>query len=311
MLTIQIITGFVFVMNIAMVISGQSVCSNFCSSLGMTMSNPGKSCHDIYQINKASRGRSEDYWINTTSGLHQVYCDMDLECGGHKGGWMRIAHFDTSEGDSCPSQWSLITTAGANQKTVCLTGLNSNCDSPIYTTYDTRYSKICGQLKGYQKGNTNAFGYTNTKSFNSFYVDGVVIALTSPRKHVWTYAIGFSDDFVGIDDTRAQWNCPCAAVPGTDPPTFVGDHYYCESGATGDVRDDQATANNDYYTSDPVWDGLGCNHADNNCCANPNLPWFFRQFAVPQTGSIEVRSCVSEGIANEAILLERLELYVQ
>ena len=69
-------------------------------------------CDDIlYQINKASRGVSGNYWINTTTGVHQVYCDMELECGGHvhKGGWMRIADLDTSRGDDCPSGWTKIT----------------------------------------------------------------------------------------------------------------------------------------------------------------------------------------------------------
>ena len=46
---------------------------------------------------------SGDNWINTTTGVHQVYCDMELECGGHKGGWMRIADLDTSRGDDCPT----------------------------------------------------------------------------------------------------------------------------------------------------------------------------------------------------------------
>ena len=63
----------------------EKVCSSFCSK------NPGKSCDDIYQINKASRGMSGNYWINTITGVHQVYCDMELECGGHKGGWIRGA----------------------------------------------------------------------------------------------------------------------------------------------------------------------------------------------------------------------------
>ena len=64
----------------------EKVCSSFCSSLGMLQFSPGKSCADIYQINKASRGVSGLYWINTTSGLHQVNCDMELECSGHKAG---------------------------------------------------------------------------------------------------------------------------------------------------------------------------------------------------------------------------------
>ena len=81
----------------------EKVCSSFCSSLGLLQTNPGKSCDDIYQINKASRGMSGNYWINTITGVHQVYCDMELECGGHKGGWMRIADLDTSRGHDCPS----------------------------------------------------------------------------------------------------------------------------------------------------------------------------------------------------------------
>ena len=88
----------------------EKVCSNFCSTLGMLQSSPGKSCDDIFQINKASRGVSGNYWINTTTGVHQVYCDMELECGGHKGGWMRIADLDTSRGDDCPIGWTNITT---------------------------------------------------------------------------------------------------------------------------------------------------------------------------------------------------------
>ena len=93
-----------------LVVAQGSVCSNFCSSLGMLQSSPGQSCGDIYQINKASRGASGNYWINTITGVHQVYCDMEFQCGGHKGGWMRIADHDTSRGDECPSGWVKITT---------------------------------------------------------------------------------------------------------------------------------------------------------------------------------------------------------
>ena len=96
---------------------------------------------------------------------------MELECGGHKGGW----------------------TIGLLQKGVTV---------GFYATENGR------------------------KSMN---VDGVSITLGNPRKHVWTYATGFSDD-----GNFAGYNCHCAAVPGPDPPTFVGNHYYCEVGDTGE-----------------------------------------------------------------------------
>ena len=100
----------IFSMAGAMIVAEEKMCSSFCSSLGMLQSSPGKSCAKIYQINKASRGVSRLYWINTTSSLHQVNCDMELECGGHKGGWTTIANFDTSKGDSCLVGWTNITT---------------------------------------------------------------------------------------------------------------------------------------------------------------------------------------------------------
>ena len=71
----------------------------------MLETNPGKSCVDIYQINNATRGVSRDYWVSTTT-------DMKLEYGGLIGGWMKIADYDISRGDNCPSGWSKTTANG-------------------------------------------------------------------------------------------------------------------------------------------------------------------------------------------------------
>ena len=125
-------------------------------------SNPGRSCDDIYKINKESRGASGDYWINTTTGLHQVYCDMELECGGHKGGWMRIADLDTSRGDDCPTGWTKFTTPNdpVHPVTNVCTAPNNNagCHLSGYTVDGVTYYKICGKVRGYQKTTTDAFG---------------------------------------------------------------------------------------------------------------------------------------------------------
>ena len=278
----------------------EKVCSTFCTTLGMLASSPGRSCDDIYQINKASRGVSGLYWINTTSGIHQVYCDMKLQCGGYKGGWTRVAQFDTSQGDPCPSGWTLITTPGANPRNVCRSGDFIGCHSTIFTTYNTSFYKICGQMRGYQKGNTNAFGFVAGDSIDVAYVDGVSITLGDPRKHVWTYAIGVSDSGAQPDHRY----CPCAAIRGFDPPSFVSDHYYCESGDTG--------GNNEraYYTTDPLWDGLDCS-VSVNCCAHPDMPWFSRQFTKAQETFIEARICRNQAFSNEDALVEMMELYIQ
>ena len=192
------ISSVVVIFTIAgpVVTAEEKVCSSFCSSLGMLQSSPGKSCADIYQINKASRGVSGLYWINTTSGLQQVNCDMELECGGHKGGWTTIVKLDTSKGDPCPSGWTKITAPGDSPKVVYRSGNDAgSCYSAIFYTYNIIFNKICGQVKGYMKGTPNGFYSTkyDTKSINDYYVDGLSITLGNPRKHVWTYAIGLSD----------------------------------------------------------------------------------------------------------------------
>ena len=46
---------------------------------------------------------------------------------------------------------------------------------------------------------------------------------------MWTYAVGTSEIYGKV--------CPCAGVPGSIPPSFVGEHYYCESGNTGPYKD--------------------------------------------------------------------------
>ena len=116
---------------------------------------------------------------------------------------------------------------------------------------------------------------------------------------MWTYAVGLSDDY-----NYPHYNCPCAKNPGPDPPTFVGSHYYCESGDTGTF---ELTP---LYNSDPLWDGAGC-LSENSCCYDAGLPWFFRQFPVTTTGDIEVRICRDQAFADEGVAVEQLQLYVQ
>ena len=81
--------------------------------------------------------------------------------GGHKGGWTRIVKFDTSKGDSCPSGWTKITTPGDPAKDVCRSGDSGGCYSTTFTTFNVTFSKICGLVKGYQKGSNLGFWATS------------------------------------------------------------------------------------------------------------------------------------------------------
>ncbi|XP_065913690.1 uncharacterized protein [Dysidea avara] len=276
---------------------------------GFDGDHPGLSCADIHYKNPESHGKSGNYAIKTDH-LSFVYCDMELECGGTKGGWMRIADINTSRGDQCPSGW-----VKSSQHHSCKPTSNAaGCYSTIFDTLSTSYNEVCGKIIGYQKGTMDGFypsarahgRFTGTyqpdtasRSLDGVYVDGISVTLGSPRKHLWTYAVGLSDAF-----NYTPYNCPCAKYPGPDPPSFVHDHYYCESGNNGSSNP------NKLYTEDPLWDGAGC-PPENSCCYQPSMPWFYRQLPKAENGNIEVRMCRDQHVHVEDVTVEQIELYVQ
>ena len=268
---------------------------DICSSFGLDANLPGASCADIYSKNPTSHGRS-GYYVVKTDHLFFAYCDMELDCGGTKGGWMRIADIDTSRGDTCPSGWN-------SYNSYCTGGFAAGCYSTHLSTNSTSYSKVCGKIVAYQKGNMDAFyssADSTSESLDTIYVDGISITYGNPRKHVWTYAAGASED-----GNYSSYNCPCAKYTGPDPPTYVADHYYCESALS-----DRKPVTSGFYTDDPLWDGAGC-PSENSCCYNAGLPWFFRQFPTTTTGNIEVRICRDEQFSNEGVGIEQIQLYIQ
>ena len=275
---------------------------------GLRTDNPGNSCRDIYDKNPESRGNSGEYIIKSDR-LHFVHCDMELDCKGHKG-WMRIADLNTTRGDDCPNGW----VKNAAYKSLCMGSPPANCYSTIFSTVATRYTKVCGKAKSYQTGSMDAFyphahangdlsvytpDVTVSRSLDGLYVDGISITTAKPRKHIWTYAVGTSDN-----DGNYKTNCPCAVHPGPSPPTFVGNDYYCESGNTDSYQGDKL------YSGDPLWDGSQCS-SENSCCSRADMPWFFRHFITKQQANIEVRMCKDQGFVDEGLGVEQLQLYVQ
>ena len=269
------------------------------NKLGTTC-HPAKSCREIYDYNIASRGHSGYYWINNTDNILKVYCDMELTCGGITGGWMRIANIDTTEGDDCPSGWSKVT----QPSPLCRgSGDAAGCYSAKFSNNKAQYHSICGKLRGYQQGTPAAFlaDFAPSDSIDGPYLDGVSITVGNPRKHVWSYAVGFSK----LHNTSPyKYNCPCAKYPGANPPVYVGDHYYCESGSNS------SSLPWTFHESDPLWDGHGCPAGD-DCCSTLGAPWFYRHFTEPEGGAVEVRICRDEVYSNEATLLEQVQLYIQ
>jgi len=263
-------------------------------TLGMSEANAANSCNEIYQRNPTSRGSVGQYWIATDEGLFKVTCNMKLKCGGIEGGWMQVVDIDMNRDENCPGTWNKTTTP----RRLCL-GYVAGCVSAHFYVKGVSYEHICGQAKGYQKGHTNAY-QSRLQSIDKAYVDGISITIGSPRKHVWTYAVGLSDDY----NYGGHSNCPCATYPGPSPPAFVGNDYYCESGDVGTFY------YNPYYLSDPLWDGNGCG-SNNGCCAQIGMPWFYRKLPINVCKDFEVRICKSVDHDNEDIAVESLELYIK
>ena len=268
---------------------------------GMTPSHPADSCADILHYILASQ--SGYYWVKDINGYsHKVYCDMNISCGGVIGGWMKVAALDMTDiNTQCPG--SLRQHSDYNKRTC---RVNSGaCSSVIFHTNTIAYSKVCGKIKAYQCGSTDAFQPSiSNPSINSNYVDGISLTCGNPRKHIWTFAAAL--DEVG---TLPPNNCPCTNLnqenSATPPPDFVGNDYFCDTGSSIIFR------NGWCYSDDPLWDGDGRGLLNTCCICSFNNPrWFYKQLSQPKTDDIEMRVCRDQEMANEDIRVEMVDIYV-
>ena len=155
----------------------------------------------------------------------QVYCDMENERCGSKG-WTRVAHVDMSSDKSCPGDLIFIS------RPICTCGgpTTKGCASANFSTHGMNYSKVCGRLRGYQVGITNAFfPYVNGRRRTHLILDGVLISHGKTQKYIWAYTTGYGKVINrGHHDTKSY--CPCInPFTGIVPP-FIGNDYYCDSG---------------------------------------------------------------------------------
>jgi len=271
------------------------------------MNYTGSSCEDIFSNNPETRDKEGYYRINDNQ---WTLCNMtsgDIPtCAGVGGGWKRIVSINISAGDECPSGWREETNTESGIRFCRFdTDTGSTCTSALFSTNGTSYQRVCGRAKGYQKGETLAFHGDSASSqaaIDDSYVDGLSITYNSPRQHIWTYAVGSFDN--RTDDDFTVYNCPCALNGGTDPPSFVGNNYYCESGVNHGYGSYE-----DYHFSDPLWDGSGC--IISHCCDTPNQPWFYRDLNTATTSNLEARLCSVGEPFRRFVMIVELELYIQ
>ena len=220
------------------------------------------------------------------------------ECGGTYG-WRRVVYLNmTDPTTNCPSGWQLAT---YDSKRLCgkVSSGAFSCDSVLFPVTGGDYTSVCGSVRAYQYGGTDAFeSYHDGRAttIDSAYVSGVSLTHGSPRQHIWTFAAGIAEDRPSRDDA-----CPCDATISIRIPPFVGGDYFCESGVN-------SGSFSGFHPDDPLWDGSGCT-TSSSCCSFNNPPYFTKQLTNPTSDDIEARLCRLSTADDSPI--EFIELYVK
>ncbi len=217
------------------------------------------------------------------------------------GGWTRLANLDMSDSTvDCPTGFTLV--EGGGVRACGRPGNVGSCESIKFPSKGISYSQVCGRVVGYQYASTDAV-YIRSPPFNdinSYYVDGVSIAIGYPRKHIWTMMSGISDSIFSLANCICNTPSPASTQ---QLESFIGDDYFCESGNPG-------YWSYKLYSNDPLWDGDGCGSQEGNCCSVPGLPWFHKIINAT-TDYLEVRVCGNQAPQDEDAPISLYEIYVK
>ena len=228
-------------------------------------------------------------------------------CNITSANWRRIAYFDTTQGHSCPTGLRTVTNTTTNQTACGRTSTSAGCASFKFHIFMS-YTNICGRVRGYQENTPEGFHHhtLTNKRIDGPYATGILFTQGSPRKHIWSYVVGGSENQEYFPSFNMLFLCPCARstphINSSDVPDFVGNHYYCESGHNG----------TSYHLGgviweDPLWDGQGCHNPGNQCCNR--YGWFHRQVQA-SSEYIELRICSDREYTNEDVPIDQFEIWV-
>ena len=179
-----------------------------------------------------------------------IYCHMGKLCNS-TGGWTRLAYLNMSlPTENCPSGFQMYNTGGV--RACGRVNVNTDCLPVIFPSNNISYSEICGRVVGYQHASTDAIDprFGDHNDIDGHYVDGISITRGSPRQHVWTFMSGLQDE----GTNNRNLNCPCSVGATVPVQSFIGEHYFCESGNPSYY----AWSYNTLYIQDPLWDGQNC-----------------------------------------------------
>ena len=197
--------------------------------IGLSYNYTAEGCEEIVRNNPQSTNGW--YWVRDSSdnSIKRVYCYPSGHTSCGEGVWMRIGYFDMTQTLSeCPSPLEMFT---ENNKKYCRRPRpSSRCTSVYFDSLSQQYTEVCGMVEGYQYGHLGGFQHSNaSKTPDDYYVNGISITHgSSPRCHIWTYAVGLNANPDSGYATTSQCLCAVAGTNSTLPP-FLKDDYYLDS----------------------------------------------------------------------------------
>ena len=226
-----------------------------------------------------------------------------FSCGDTEG-WRRIAYLNMTEpGATCPAGWQVTRFSNAACGRVNPTALS--CDSVVFPLNEVEYSQVCGRIRAYSYGGSDAFyAYNrNTSTIDEAYLSGVSITHGRPRQHVWSFAAGLSEG-------NPTWptSCPCDATIPIRIPHYVGDDYFCESGVNTPWEKVESVT--ELHMGDVLWDGQNCSQ-NSTCCDLNGPPYFTKSLPGKTMDDIEARICLYDTSQWDNFAVEFLEFYVK
>ena len=145
---------------------------------------------------------------DTVSNILQNTVSSLPECG--EGNWYRVVNL-SAPSDGCPSPWVLLNiqdTSGCGK----VRG-DEGCTSVFFSTGGLSYSAVCGRITGRAGGARLVDALSFQSDIDDPYVDGVSITYSTPRTHIWTFALG----------GRLPTRCPCSTSTRSYPQlSYIG-----------------------------------------------------------------------------------------
>ena len=215
-------------------------------------------------------------------------------------GWKEVVNVTYSHpGVECPDEWqdNGYDIKGCGRTSISTTDAIFTHSFPVGEGVE--YDEVCGRIHGYGVGETVTFN-TVSDDIEGIYVEGISLTHTAADNtlvHIWTFA---ASPFENPNSVNIR-QCPCDG--GANPPDFVGQNYFCESG----VPVGSTGSANVFYGDDLLWDGKDC--AVEVCCTRAGPPYFHSYLPQPTTADIDVRLLL--GFSGIDVSITHIELYVR